>query len=134
MEEMIDAARLPPERSAPGAIAAAAGQVSRTIGAKAIVAFTASGSTGLRVARERPEAPVIGMTPHIAIARQLAVVWGLHAVVTPEVHSMTEAVARASRSAVTEGFAVPGEAIVVTAGVPFGEAGTTNALRVATTL
>jgi len=132
--EMIDAARLPPERSAPGAIAAAAGQVSRTIGAKAIVAFTASGSTGLRMARERPEAPVIGMTPHIAIARQLAVVWGLHAVVTPEVHSMTEAVARASRSAVTEGFAVPGEAIVVTAGVPFGEAGTTNALRVATTL
>jgi pyruvate kinase len=46
---------------------------------------------------------------------------------------MTEAVARASRTAVTEGFAVPGEEIVVTAGVPFGQAGTTNALRVATT-
>lgn len=131
--EMIDASRPPPQPSAPGAIAAAAGQVCRTIGAKAIVAFTASGSTGLRVARERPEAPVIGLTPDIDTARRMAVVWGVHAVVTPEVHSMTEAVARASRTAVTEGFAVAGEEIVVTAGVPFGQAGTTNALRVATT-
>jgi len=131
--EMIDASRPPPEPSAPGAIAAAAGQVCRTIGAKVIVAFTASGNTALRVARERPEAPVIGITPHMDTARRMAVVWGVHAIVTPEVHSMTEAVARASRTAVTEGFAVPGEEIVVTAGVPFGQAGTTNALRVATT-
>lgn len=131
--EMIDASRPAPERSAPGAIAAAAGQVGRTIGAKVIVAFTASGNTALRVARERPEAPVIGITPHMDTARRMAVVWGVHAIVTPEVHSMTEAVARASRTAVTEGFAVPGEEIVVTAGVPFGQAGTTNALRVATT-
>jgi len=131
--EMIDASRPAPERSAPGAIAAAAGQVCRTIGAKVIVAFTASGNTALRVARERPEAPVIGITPHMDTARRMAVVWGVHAIVTPEVHSMTEAVTRASRTAVTEGFAVPGEEIVVTAGVPFGQAGTTNALRVATT-
>jgi pyruvate kinase len=50
--------------------------------------------------------------------------------VTPEVHAMTEAVNRAARVALTEGFAVPGEEIVVTAGVPFGQTGTTNALRV----
>ncbi len=61
----------------------------------------------------------------------MAVVWGVHAVVTPDVHSMTEAVNRASRVALTEGFAVHGEEIVVTAGVPFGTPGTTNALRVA---
>jgi len=130
---MIDSSLPPPEPTASGAIAAAAGQVCRTIGGKAIVAFTASGSTALRVARGRPEAPVIGLTPHLETARRMAVVWGVHAVVTPEVHSMTEAVARASRTAVTEGFAVAGEEIVVTAGVPFGQAGTTNALRVATT-
>src|SRR6185312_15757645 len=56
----MDASRAAPEHSAADAIAAAARQVAHTIGAKAIVAFTDSGSTGLRVARERPEAPVIG--------------------------------------------------------------------------
>ena len=129
---MIDASRGNPEATAAGAIAAAARQVGHTIGAKAIVAFTAAGGTALRVARERPDSPIIGLTPQIETARRMAVVWGVHAVVTPDVHSMTEAVSRAERVARTEGFAASGEEIVVTAGVPFGQAGTTNALRVAT--
>ncbi|MDE2517396.1 MAG: pyruvate kinase [Rhodospirillales bacterium] len=127
----IEASRPAPEHSAADAIAAAARQIAHTIEARAIVAFTASGSTALRVARERPEAPVIGLTPSLATARRLAVVWGAHAVVVPEVHSMTDAVSRASKTAMTEGFAQHGEEIVVAAGVPFGQAGTTNALRVA---
>jgi pyruvate kinase len=130
--EMIDASRAPPEQHTAGAIAAAAAQVAHTIGAKAIVAFTASGSTALRVARERPDSPVIAITPNQDTARSMAVVWGVHAVVTPDVHSMGEAVTRAGRVALTEGFADHGDEIVVTAGVPFGQAGTTNALRVAT--
>jgi pyruvate kinase len=129
---IIEASRPEPEKSAADAIAAAARQVAHTIGAKAIVAFTASGSTALRVARERPESPIIGLTPHQATARLMAVVWGVHAVVVPDVHSMSEAVTRAARVTLTEGFAVHGEEIVVTAGVPFGQAGTTNVLRVAT--
>jgi pyruvate kinase len=128
--EMIDASRPPPEKNAADAIAAASAQVAHTIGAKAIVAFTASGATALRVARERPDSPVIGLTPNQDTARKMAVVWGVHAVVTPDVHSMSEAVTRAGRVALTEGFAQSGEDIVVTAGVPFGQAGTTNALRV----
>jgi pyruvate kinase len=129
---MIDSSRPAPEHSAADAIASAASQVVHTIGARAIVAFTASGSTALRVARERPDSPVIGLTPLIDTARRLAVVWGVHAVVVPEVHSMSEAVNRAARVALTEGFAAHGEEIVVTAGVPFGQPGTTNALRVTT--
>ncbi|WP_428491598.1 pyruvate kinase [Rhodopila sp.] len=128
----MDASRVLPEKSAADAIAAAAAQVGRTIEASAIVAFTALGSTALRVARERPEAPVIGLTPNQNTARLLAVVWGVHAAITPDVHSMTEAVARAGRVALSEGFAAHGDEIVVTAGVPFGHSGTTNALRVAT--
>jgi pyruvate kinase len=129
---MIDASRVPPESNAAAAISAAAAQVSHIIGAKAIVAFTASGGTALRVARERPEAPVIGLTPNQQTAQKMAVVWGVHAVIIPDVHSMTEAVSRASRIALAEGFARHGDEIVVTAGVPFGHSGTTNALRVAT--
>ena len=129
---MIDAARMDPEHYAAAAIATAAAQVAHTIGAKAIVAFTASGNTALRVARERPEAPVIGLTPNAKTAQLMALVWGVHAVVIADVHSMTEAVSRAGRVALVEGFAAHGNEIVVTAGVPFGHSGTTNALRVAT--
>jgi pyruvate kinase len=128
---IVEASRPPPERSAADAIAAAARQVGHTIGAQAIVAFTDSGSTALRVARERPESPIIGLTPNLTTARRLAVVWGVHAVVAPEAHSMSDAVTKATRTAQSEGFAAHGQEIVVCAGVPFGQPGTTNALRVA---
>ena len=130
--DTIEAGRPQPERASTSAIAAASRQIAHTIGAAAIAAFTEGGSTALRMARERPDAPVLGLTSNLATARRLAVVWGVHAVVTTEVHSMTEAVARATRLARTEGFAAPGEEVVITAGVPFNQPGTTNALRVAT--
>ncbi|MBS0640532.1 MAG: pyruvate kinase [Acetobacteraceae bacterium] len=129
---LLDASRQPPEPQTADAIAAAVAQVAATIKAKAIVAFTHSGSTGLRVARERPAAPVIGLTQTMDVARRMAVIWGVHAVVSEDARSMTDAVNRASRLALAEGFAGHGDEIVVAAGVPFGQSGTTNALRVAT--
>lgn len=128
---MIEASRPAPERSAADAIAAAARQVAHTIDAAVICAFTASGSTALRTARERPEAPILGLTTALSTARRLALVWGVHAVLAPEVHSMTETVAKATRTAAQEGFASSGDPIIVIAGVPFGQPGATNALRVA---
>ena len=128
---MIEASRAAPEANAPDAIAAAARQVAHTISASAICAFTASGSTALRAARERPEAPILGLTPSITTARRLAVVWGAHAVTVGEVSSMTDTVNTATRVARAEGFASSGQEIIVIAGIPFGQAGTTNALRVA---
>ena len=129
--EMIEASRPAPEHSAADAIAAAARQIAHTIDARAIAAFTTSGSTALRIARERPESPVLGLTPNTATARRLAVAWGVHAVVTADAHSMTEAVVKAVRITQQEGFAGGGEEIVIAAGVPFGRSGTTNAIRVA---
>jgi pyruvate kinase len=128
---IIEASRPAPERSAADAIAAAARQVAHTIDAAVICAFTASGSTVLRAARERPEAPIIGLTTSMQTARRTAIVWGVHPLLAPEVHSMTETVAKATRAAAVEGFAGGGDQVVVIAGVPFGQAGTTNALRVA---
>ena len=66
------------------------------------------------------------------VARRLAVAWGVHAVVVQEMHGMSEAVSRATKLAREEGFARYGEVIVVVGGVPFGQPGTTNSLRVAT--
>ena len=129
---VMEAGRPAPERLSTSAIAAASRQIANTIGAAAIAAFTEGGSTALRIARERPDVPVLGLTNNLSTARRLAVVWGVHAALTGEVHSMTEAVTRATRMVRSEGFASPGQEVVVTAGVPFGQPGTTNALRVAT--
>ena len=128
---ITDASRPEPERTSASAIASAARQVAHTIGAATIAAYTLGGSTALRVARERPDCPVLALTTSIATARRLAVVWGVHAVIAAETHTMTETVTRAVRVARTEGFATTGQEIVVTAGVPFNQPGTTNALRVA---
>jgi pyruvate kinase len=128
---IIDASRPEPEHSVPAAIAAAACQVAHTTAASVICAFTSSGSTALRAARERPEAPILGLTASAQIARRLAVVWGVHAVVSPEIHTMTEAVTRATRLSLAENLCGHDAGIVVIAGVPFGQPGSTNALRIA---
>ncbi len=130
--ESMLATRLGSENSVSGAIAAAAVQVARTIEARAIVAFTASGGTALNIARERPGVPVLGLTPSLAVARRLVVSWGVHAVRTSEVTTMGAAVTQGAAVARRAGFVKSGDRVVVVAGVPFGQAGTTNALRVTT--
>jgi pyruvate kinase len=129
---MTDASCPPIERSISGAIAAAASQVARTVDAKAIAAFSASGSSALRLARQRPVQPVIAIVTGDAVARRLAVSWGVHAIVAPDALDLAHAVELAARLARDEGFAHLGEAVVVAGGIPFGQPGTTNTIRVAT--
>ncbi|NKC34115.1 pyruvate kinase [Falsiroseomonas selenitidurans] len=128
---ITDADRPAPEKTSAGAIAAAARQVAHTIEAEVIATFTSTGSTTLRVARERPDCPILGLTASLETSRRMACVWGVHSLMSVEPHSMTDMVAKAIRAASQEGFAKHGDEVVVTAGVPFGTPGTTNALRVA---
>ena len=100
--------------------------------AAAIVCYTSSGHTSLRAARERPEAPVLSLTPHLATARRLALVWGVHSVHIDDVADVRQMTAIAIAIARRERFADTGQTIVAIAGMPFGEAGTTNLLRIAT--
>jgi len=128
---IIDASRSQPNATTRDAISAAARQVAHTVKAACIITYTASGSTTLRAARERPEQPIVSLTPNIEVARQMALVWGAHCVQTPEVRNVGEMLERAAAAVQRDGFAVPGNSIVITAGVPFGCPGTTNLLRVA---
>jgi len=73
----------------------------------------------------------LGIVTDRAIGRRLALAWGVHPILAPDMRTMTEAVARALKLARDHGFAVSGEHIVVAAGMPFGHTGATNALRVA---
>jgi len=130
-QPMLDSQRCPPEETTPDALMAAVHQVTHTIHARAIVSWTGSGSTGLRAARERPEAPIIALTPSVETARRLCIAWGLHCVLTDDAHDLDDVVDRAAHIAYQEGFAKPSERIVVTAGVPLGTPGATNLLRVA---
>jgi pyruvate kinase len=100
--------------------------------AAAIVCYTSSGHTSLRAARERPEAHILSLTPNIETARRLALAWGVHSVHIADVADVRQMTAIACEIARREGFATDGQTIVAIAGMPFGEAGTTNLLRIAT--
>jgi pyruvate kinase len=128
---IMDADHAAPEATASDAITAAAAQVARTIKAAAIVTFTTSGSTTLRAARERPEAPILCLTQNRKTARRLVLCWGTHTMLSEEFASFTKMVDKACEVAKAEGFADPGETIAITAGVPFGTPGATNILRIA---
>ena len=93
--------------------------------------WTKSGSTGLRAARERPDAPVIALTPIAQMARRLTLAWGLHCVIAEDARDVEDVIERACRIAYSEGFAKIGERIVISAGLPLGTPGATNMLRVA---
>ena len=100
--------------------------------AAAIVCYTRSGHTSLRAARERPRCPVLSLTPIRSTARRLALVWGIHSVQIAGVTDVDEMTAVACEVARREGFASGGQRIVAIAGMPFGRAGTTNLMRIAT--
>ncbi|TFZ05194.1 pyruvate kinase [Ramlibacter henchirensis] len=97
----------------------------------AVVCYTSSGKTCLRAARERPEAPILSLTPRREVARRLALAWGVHALQIQDVRDVDEMTLRAVACARDEGFARPGQLVAVVAGMPFGRAGTTNLLRIA---
>jgi pyruvate kinase len=117
-------------RSTAGAITAAAADISRAIGARAICCFTISGSTAGRAARERPAVPVLCLTPSQTTARRMGLVWGIHAIVTRDVGSFEEMVGKARRMALRSGLARGGDPLVLIAGVPFSTPGTTNVVHV----
>jgi pyruvate kinase len=128
---IITAQRAAPEPTGADAIAVAARDVAETLDLKAIVAWTASGSTGLRIARERPQPPILALTPNIDTARRMALVWGIHALVTDDARDINDMAERACRNAALEGFASVGQRIIIVAGVPFGTPGATNMVRIA---
>ncbi len=128
---IISAQRAIPEATGADAIADAARHIADTLDLAAVVCWTASGSTALRVARERPRPPIVAVTPNIVTGRKLAVVWGVHCVVTEDARDQDDMVDRACRIAFREGFAKSGQRIITVAGVPFGTPGATNMLRIA---
>ena len=129
--QILYAQRPQPEATGADAISLASREIAETLKLTALVCYTASGTTGLRAARERPNIPIIALSPVVKTARRLSVVWGLHCVVADEPSDLETMVDGACRIVVDEDFGKPGDRIIISAGVPLGTPGATNMLRIA---
>ncbi|TIM61309.1 MAG: pyruvate kinase, partial [Mesorhizobium sp.] len=128
---IINAQRSEPEATGADAISLAAREIAETLKLSAIISYTASGTTGLRAARERPQVPIVALSPIVNTARRLSLLWGTHCVVSEDAIDLDDMVDRACRIALEEGFGKPGDRVIITAGVPLRTPGSTNMLRIA---
>ncbi|MEL6207066.1 MAG: pyruvate kinase [Pseudomonadota bacterium] len=130
--EILEANRKIDRASRADAIVSSARYVAETTDVKVIACFTESGTTAALMARERPRVPILALTPKVVTARQLSLYWGVNCFqIEGEVERFKMAVVNAARVAREGGYATEEEFIVVTAGVPFNQTGTTNILRIA---
>ena len=128
---IIQAHHAEPEATGADAIAAAARQIADTLDLSAIMCWTSSGATALRVARERPQVSIVAISPNLNTGRKLSVVWGIHCVVAEDAHDQDDMVERACRFAFKDGFAKAGRRVIIVAGLPLGTPGATNMIRIA---
>lgn len=112
------------------AISHASYNIANDLKAEAIITPTTSGSTAKMVSKYRPMAPIIAATPHAQVKRKLCLVWGVYSVLTPHTDGTDEMVGEAVAAALKEHLIKCGDLIVVTAGVPAGNPGTTNLIKV----
>ena len=128
---IITSQRATADATGADAIAYAARDIAETLDVKAVIAWTSSGSTALRIARERPRIPVLAVTPSLQTARRLALVWGIHAIIAVDAQDVADMSDRACQLSFSEGFTAEGDRVVIVAGVPFGTPGATNMVRIA---
>ncbi|GAA6742504.1 pyruvate kinase [Thermus antranikianii] len=128
--QKLNVLRPAPTPTTQDAIAQAADDIVEAVEAKAIVVFTATGSSARRIARTRPRVPVLALTPNPEVERQLALVWGVLPHLAPDPQDTDDMVRIALEKVKACGLAQVGERVVIAAGVPFGVRGTTNLIRV----
>lgn len=131
-QNMMEAERPDALSTSADAITTAAYYVAQDVEAVLIVNYTMSGSTSLRTARQRPEVPILCLTPNLGVARRLKLSYGVFPVHEGEnIDDFTGPARHAADIALRHGFIQKGQRFVMTAGVPFGQPGTTNILRIA---
>lgn len=131
-KQMMEDMRPEADGNSSDAISTAAHYVAQDVDAKVIVCYTQSGSTALRAARQRPEVPILCLTPEIQVARRIALSYGVNSLHAPETVEDFTGPARHAAAIISDlGLAEKGDKFVMTAGVPFGTPGSTNILRIA---
>ena len=121
----------PPQPTMADAIGLSAAHAATTLQAAAVVTYTESGSTARLASRERSVVGILGITTKKTTARQLSMVWGVYCVIAEALRSVNQMVEEACQVALQEKIASIGDVVVITAGIPFGRAGSTNMMRIA---
>ncbi|MPV86295.1 pyruvate kinase [Ostreibacterium oceani] len=114
-----------------GAISLAVKAIANAMPIVAVACYTTSGRSAIRLGRERALTPLIALTPSQDTARRLQLHWGIDACLMPDVDRFQTIVAAATETVRKKGYGSQGSPVIVTAGVPFGQSGTTNTLRLA---
>ncbi|BDG44626.1 pyruvate kinase [Saccharococcus caldoxylosilyticus] len=96
----------------------------------AIVTPTVSGKTAYMISKYRPKAPIVAVTSSESVSRKLALVWGVYSQVAPQAKTTDEMLDIAVDAAIESGVVKHGDLVVITAGVPVGETGSTNLMKV----
>ena len=112
------------------AVAESATSLAQHIDAAAVVAFSTSGTTAVRLSRERPRLPIVMMTPNQSIRQRMNFLWGINSILTGSFDSFDEALDGISRLMLENEMGEPGDQVIVVAGTPFGVVGSTNTIRV----
>ncbi|MCR3923359.1 MAG: pyruvate kinase, partial [Firmicutes bacterium] len=131
-EKILESFEPPKERSVTDAIAYATCHAGQELGAAAIITSTQSGFTARNVSKYKPKARIVAVTPRRAVARRLALTWGVFPLLCRPTTTTDEMFTSAIEAALASQYIVNGDLVIITAGVPVGVSGTTNLLRVHT--
>lgn len=129
-QEELSHARTNAKRSIPNAISQAVGQISEQLGAAAIMSLTKSGATARNVSKFRPKTPILAVTPHVDVARQLQMVWGVKPLLVLDLPSTGQTSQAAINVALEKELLVEGDLVVLTAGTLQGVSGSTDLIKV----
>lgn len=119
-----------PRRSIPNAISQAVGQIAEQLGASAIMTLTKTGATARNVSKFRPQTPILAVTPHVDIARQLQLVWGVKPLLVLDLPSTNQTFQAALNVAQEKDLLREGDLVVMTAGTLQGISGSTDLIKV----
>jgi pyruvate kinase len=122
----IDASDRRRAAQATESVAKSAVEIAHDLRAKAILCFSTSGFTARMVSKFRPRVPILCCSYRVRTARQVSLLWGVRPVLTAEFYDTEEMIARGFAASIAQGVLVPGDLVVITAGIPVGRPGTTN--------
>ncbi|MFZ5617441.1 MAG: pyruvate kinase [Pseudomonadota bacterium] len=111
------------------AITLSARRIAEVLDCRLAVAYTKTGSTAKRLSRDRPHCSILAATPDAAVARRLALFWGVAPVTTDDISHFNEMLDKAEALSRQHG-AEDGDRIIIIAGYPFGRRGKTNTLKI----
>ncbi|MFM6038807.1 MAG: pyruvate kinase [Sphaerospermopsis kisseleviana] len=118
------------KRSIPNAISQAVGQIAENLGAAAIMTLTQTGATARNVSKYRPKTPILAITPHVNVARQLQMVWGVKPLLVLDLPSTGQTFQAAINVAQEKNLLSEGDLVVMTAGTLQGVSGSTDLIKV----